>query len=234
MKRVNKKTLKNLTSLMLICFVSSLAFFVVTSGMDLFLKEDKLRSIVCSLLFSADMLFLVLFMSCVYGIRALHEDFGTVWLLLFFRILLIFGGMVMSELKHLSELSAWSGMMQSCSYLMEYAALLCFVIAYKIMIGGFAQLLEKTGMEKQAANYRKGSILYLSIGISAVMFCTATVFVPAEGRSRIIAGILKTAALVMRLIVILLNMPIFFALRDAIGNIWRNRVERAQEGRRIR
>ena len=66
------------------------------------------------------------------------------------------------------------------------------------------------------------------------MFGVASVFVPGEGKTVILAGILNTFIFVMRLIVILLDIPIYLAIRDAVGNIWRVRLERAQEGRHIR
>ena len=234
MKRVNKKTLKDLTTLMLLCFVSSLAFFVVMNTLDMITNDTVARSIISIILFSADMLFLALFMSCIYGIKALHEDLDITWRLLFFRIVLIFAAMTASELKFLPELEDSRKLMQSCAYLMENASLLCFVIAYRVMINCFAYHLEKIGNEKKADKCRKGATLYLSIGISAVLFGVASVFVPGEGKTVIMAGVINTAVFVMRLIVIFLDIPIYLATRDARGTIWRIRLERAQEGRHIR
>ncbi|MCR4584922.1 MAG: hypothetical protein K5686_04290 [Lachnospiraceae bacterium] len=234
MKRVNKKTLKDLTVLMPACFASTLLFFVLMNMSDLFTKDPAIRSLLCVIVFSADMLFLVLFMSCIYGIRSLHEDFSTVWLLLFFRILLIFAALLLSELGYLSEFYEKRDTMVSAAYLAENASLMCFVFAYKIMTTAFARLLEKSGVEKQALKYRKGAILYLSIGVAAVLFSAAALFVPGEGRTAIMAGVFKTAGTVTKLAVILLQIPIYLAIRDAIGTVWRTRLEREQEGRRIR
>lgn len=234
MKRVNKKTLKDLTTLMLMRFMSSLAFFVVMSALDLITDNRVIRSILSVSLFSADMLFLILFMSCVYGIKALHEEFGTVWKFLFFRIVLIFMAMIINEFSYLSEFEPSRELMRACADITEKASLFCFVMAYWIMTGCFARLLEDVKKEEQAKKCRKGGILYVSIGISAVLFGIASLFVPAEGKTVIMADVLKTIVFVMRLLVILLDIPIYFAVRDAIGNIWRMRLEKAQEGRRIR
>jgi hypothetical protein len=204
------------------------------NALDLLTKDAALRSILSVSLFSLDMLFLVLFMSCIYGIKGLHDDFGIVWQLLFFRMLLCFIAMLTNEFSYISEFSEKRGFMQGCASMAENASLLCFVIAYRVMIGCFARLLEEVKKNEQAARCRKGAILYISLGISAVMFGVADIFVPAEGKLAIMAGILATATFVMRLIVIILDVPIYFAIRDAIGNIWRIRLEKAQEGRHIR
>ena len=234
MRRIEKKMLKNLTSLLMICFGSSLAFFVINITMNLITKDPVTRSILGIGMFSLDMFFLVLFMNCIYAIRALHEDMDTVWKWLFFRIVLLFAALFAIELKYQGLFAEHERLFQVVADMVEILSLMCLVMAYTVLTRCFGRLLKEVGKEKEAAGFKKGATIYLSIGISAALFSAASEFVPGEGKTVILAGILNIAVFVTRLAVILLEIPVFIYIREAIGNIWRIRLERMQEGRRLR
>ena len=234
MKRIEKKMLKNLTSLLITCFGSSLAFFVINISMNFITKDPVIRSILGISMFALDMFFLVLLMNSIYAIRALHEDMDHVWKWFFFRIVLMFVALFAIELKYQGLFADHRRLMQVVADLLEIASLMCMVLAYTVLTGCFGRLLKEVGKEKEAAAYKKGATLYLSIGVSAGLFSVASEFIPGEGKTAILAGVLKIAVVITRLAVILLDIPIYIYIREAIGNIWRIRLQRMQEGRRIR
>ncbi len=232
--RVNRKTLKFLTGLMLANFVSSLAFFIAMNAFEMVPSDRLMRSVVSIALFSADLIITVMMMSCVYGIRGLHEDFGRVWRYLFYRIMLILWALLVSEWGYLPEFEVYGYYTEKAAGILEALSLQMFVLAYDKMVRLFAGLAEEAGEKKTAAEYTKSSIIYLFIGIASTLFSLSMAFVEGSAGGPLLEGTMRTAVFVSRLVLILLQLPIHYAVNDCCGIVWKARLEKAQDARRIR